>query len=96
MSQVDQSTIRQIVTSKFVTTPVCVCITSASEISVRVYYAAAKEAAQMFAFANVRRQRVTFTQCRSVGRLDVHLSMVGEGTGEDKRNRVYCLMLVIR
>lgn len=55
---------------------------------VQVYHAAAKEAAQMFAPANIRRQRVTFTQHRSVGRLDVCTSIGGWlSTGEDKGDR---------
>lgn len=76
---------------------VYVCTTSTSEISVQVYRAAAKEAAQMFAPADVRRQRVTFTQCHSVGRLGVCTSIGGWlSTGEDKGDRVYCLARVIR
>ena len=62
------------------------------------FTAAAKEASQMFAPANVRHQRVTFTQYRSVGRLDVCTSIGGWlSTGEDKEDvGVYCLALVIR
>lgn len=42
----------------------------------------------MFAPASVRRQRVTFTQHRSVGRLDVCTSIGGWlSTGEDKGDR---------
>lgn len=67
---------------------VYVCTSSTSEILVRVYHAVAKEAAQMFAPASVRRQRVTFTQHRSVGRLDVCTSIGGWlSTGEDKGDR---------
>lgn len=64
---------------------VYVCTSSTSEILIQVYHAAAKEATQMFAPANVRRQRVTFTQHRSVGRLGVCTSIGGWlSTGEDK------------
>lgn len=67
---------------------VYVCTSSTSEILVQVYRAAAKEAAQMFAPANVCRQRVTFTQHRSVGRLGVCTSIGGWlSTGEDKGDR---------
>lgn len=67
---------------------VYVCTSSTSEILIQVYHAAAKEAAQMFAPANVRRQRVTFTQHRSVGRLGVCTSIGGWlSTGEDKGDR---------
>lgn len=67
---------------------VYVCTSSTSEILVQVYHAAAKEAAQMFAPANIRRQRVTFTQHRSVGRLGMCTSIGGWlSTGEDKGDR---------
>lgn len=55
---------------------------------VQVYHAAAKEATQMFAPANIRRQRDTFTQHRSVGRLGMCTSIGGWlSTGEDKGDR---------
>jgi len=68
MSQVDQSTVRQMIASKLVTAPsrVRICVYSINERNLGSGLPAAKEAAQMFAPANVRRQRVTFTQRHSV------------------------------
>lgn len=80
MSQVDQSTVHQMVASKLVTAP-SRCTASTSEISGSgLPHAAAKEAAQMFAPANVctssTRYVYAMPQCRPLRYVYVHPSAV--------------------